>query len=635
MAGFIDLTGQQFGDLTVLEYAGDRNWKCKCSCGNEVVVGGNGLRRGTTHSCGHDNPKAFKDITGQKFGEWTVLEPDKQGYWKCRCSCGTERSVGGWHLRGGRSKSCGHGKTGFAAPNFKESKDLDIKDFDIYDGAVINKWTVLSRVDARYVRCRCSCGNEREVSIWALKIGKSKSCGECSFEDLTGKQFGDWKVLRYMGGSNWECECTCGEVREVNRRDLMYGKSKSCGSTVHRLKYNLIGQKFGMLTAIRYLDNGKYECICDCGNTKEIMTGNLISGSTVSCGCKHAVVLREDVLASVIAQYESESGQKPTLYDLAEVTGYNHGYIGTLIKKYNMHDRLRYRGGSSIYEKEILKLIYSINPELKVLTRQVYCGFELDIYIPDKKIAIEFNGDYWHSTQFKDKYYHVHKTNMCDAGGIRLIHIFEYEWRDDIKKKKIEQMIRDLLGQTERIFARECTIKDVTSEESEIFMQKYHLQNNAGSDIRLGLYHKEDLVAIMTFGKPRFTSDYYVEYEMIRYCVKYGVNIVGGARKIFKHFVEEYNPNSIVTYSDRAKFTGKTYERLGLQLYGATEPGYVWVNNKEVLSRYQTQKHKLVQMGLASEKDTEDDVMTNLGFLKIYNCGNAKYVYNKDVEENI
>ena len=289
----IDLTGQVFGDLTVLEYAGAKRWKCKCSCGNEVSVLGNGLTRGTTHSCGHDNIKKFKDITGEKFGDWTVLEADKQGYWKCKCSCGNIKSVAGWHLRSGRSKSCGHGKTGFAATDFKESRSVEQEKNDVYVGAQIHQWEVLYRVDSRYVMCRCSCGNERKVSIWALEVGRSKSCGECSFEDLTGRQFGDWKVLEYIGNSAWICECSCGEVKSVNKRDLITGKSKTCGSSLHRIKYDLIGHKFGMLTPIEYNGDLSYTCRCDCGSIKRVRACNLINGGTISCGCKNALLLTD------------------------------------------------------------------------------------------------------------------------------------------------------------------------------------------------------------------------------------------------------------------------------------------------------------------------------------------------------
>ena len=132
----------------------------------------------------------------------------------------------------------------------------------------------------------------------------------------------------------------------------------------------------------------------------------------------------------------------------------------------------------------------------------------------------------------------------------------------------------------------------------------------------------------MTFGKPRFNNNY--EWELIRLCWKAGVRVIGGAPKLFKYFKDKYNPTSIISYCDISKFNGKVYKKLGFELDGITEPTYVWVDNYtgEVLSRYQTMKHKLVEQGLGTEVQTEDEIMENLGYLKIYDCGNARYIWS-------
>ena len=108
-----DLTGMKFNELTVLEYVGDKKWRCKCSCGKETVVSSCHLKSGHTKSCGHlIQEKKFEDLSGQLFGRWIVLKPygksigDGHLFW-CRCECGTERAVGSRSLKSGRSKSCG------------------------------------------------------------------------------------------------------------------------------------------------------------------------------------------------------------------------------------------------------------------------------------------------------------------------------------------------------------------------------------------------------------------------------------------------------------------------------------------------------------------------------------------------
>ena len=126
----------------------------------------------------------------------------------------------------------------------------------------------------------------------------------------------------------------------------------------------------------------------------------------------------------------------------------------------------------------------------------------------------------------------------------------------------------------------------------------------------------------MSFGNPRFNNEY--EYELIRLCWKDNIKVVGGSEKLFTYFKNSYKPSSIVTYCNISKFGGKVYTSLGFKLCGITETNYVWTKNKfnETLTRYQTQKHKLVEQGLGTEEQTEDEIMKQLGYIKVYDSGN-------------
>lgn len=133
----------------------------------------------------------------------------------------------------------------------------------------------------------------------------------------------------------------------------------------------------------------------------------------------------------------------------------------------------------------------------------------------------------------------------------------------------------------------------------------------------------------MTFGYNRFNQD--AEYELIRYVSKPGTVVIGGASKMFKTFIKDFKPSSIIQYCDISKFQGKLYENIGMQLDKITEPSYVWVvgqrENMQVYSRYQCQKQKLIDMGLSEYGDTADEIMENLGYTKIYTCGNKRYIW--------
>lgn len=135
------------------------------------------------------------------------------------------------------------------------------------------------------------------------------------------------------------------------------------------------------------------------------------------------------------------------------------------------------------------------------------------------------------------------------------------------------------------------------------------------------------MYGVITLGKPRFNSNY--EFELIRMAFRNGVNIVGGAEKLWKHFIEDNKPMSVISYCNISKFSGAVYGRLGFKFDGVTTPNYVWVHpsKNEVLSRYKTTKSKLVSLKLGTNEDTEDSIMESMCYLKIYDCGNAKYIW--------
>jgi len=178
-------------------------------------------------------------------------------------------------------------------------------------------------------------------------------------------------------------------------------------------------------------------------------------------------------------------------------------------------------------EIELQEFITSLNIRFKSNDRKVLKGQELDIYIPEKKLAIEFNGLYWHSEgQGKDKNYHLNKTNLCEQQDIQLIHIFEDEWI--YKKQIVKARLKHILGLTKyKIYGRKCIIKEIDSKTKNKFLDKYHIQGADKSSIKLGTFYKNRLVAVMTFGKRRICmgkkNSAEGEYELMRflYCCKF------------------------------------------------------------------------------------------------------------------
>ena len=108
-------------------------------------------------------------------------------------------------------------------------------------------------------------------------------------------------------------------------------------------------------------------------------------------------------------------------------------------------------------------------------------------------------------------------------------------------KEKIINQIRNILNKNEnKIYARKCEVRQISTKDKNIFLNENHLQSQDRSTIKLGLFYENDLVSIMTFVKPRFTNKY--NWELSRFCSKANYNVVGGASKLFKYFV---NKNAI------------------------------------------------------------------------------------------
>jgi hypothetical protein len=272
--------------------------------------------------------------------------------------------------------------------------------------------------------------------------------------------------------------------------------------------------------------------------------------------------------------------------------------------------------GVSKAEIEIADFCSSICP----VSRNVkYKGFEIDIEIPSKNIAIEYNGLYWHSSAngyTSDR--HLSKTQFMEQRGWQLIHIFEDEWVH--KQKIVKDRIRHLLGFSSiSLGARKTKVVSVSPSESTRFLNNNHLQGAVGANIRLGLEYDNKLVALMTFGKPRYQKHH--SWELIRYCTLLGHSVVGGAGKLLAAFMLD-NPGSILSYADRRWSRGQLYKQIGFTQIGISPPGYFYFKGDLRVNRQTFQKSKLKLSSSYSENKTEQQIMYDDGWHKIWDCGN-------------
>lgn len=250
-------------------------------------------------------------------------------------------------------------------------------------------------------------------------------------------------------------------------------------------------------------------------------------------------------------------------------------------------------------------------------------NLELDIYLPERKLAFEINGSYQCSLMDKKPSYNTYKTKLCEEKGIHLVHIMEYTWVNN--PEGVKSRIKDLLGiYDQTIYARKCEVRKIEYNKAKEFLIMNHLQGEVVSSRNYGLFYNDDIVGVMTFGSPRFNKKY--SWELLRFCVKQGLHIPGAASKLLSFFVKEVKPDNLISYADRTWSNGKLYRALGFKLEGETKPGYVYVknNNQEVLCWYKSQKHNLKNL-LGDQFDSTLSASKNMikaHYWKVYDCGN-------------
>ena len=324
--------------------------------------------------------------------------------------------------------------------------------------------------------------------------------------------------------------------------------------------------------------------------------------------------------------------EKITIYEIANNLKTT---IPVINKWFIYHDIEIKRWPSSIQEKELSDFLTEHDINFNTNNRSIIAPKELDFTFPEYNIALELDGIYWHAelSGNRDKNYHLEKTKKCEEQNIQLIHIFENEWV--LKKEIIKSKILNICKKnTNKIYARKCAITEITSKEKSKFLNTVHIQQDAKSSINLGLLYENEIVACMTFSKSRYNK---CEYEMIRYATILNTNVIGGANKLFQHFIKNWNPTSVVSFSNKRWGTGNMYKHLGFDYSHTSSPNYFYFKYTDIFnlqSRIQFQKHKLKdKLEIFDPKLTEWQNMVNNGYDRIWDCGNDVFIWNSTNHE--
>jgi len=314
--------------------------------------------------------------------------------------------------------------------------------------------------------------------------------------------------------------------------------------------------------------------------------------------------------------------KKPRLYDICSEYGISYSFLCQRINEFDLefpsHD-------VSTPQREVNDYVESLGLETKQNDRTRIPPLEIDILVND--LAIEVNGIYWHSYNYREdqdeKNKHFTKYKKCRDVGLKFLSFTDYEWYE--KQDIIKSIIKSRLGLSNiRIYGRNTDIKKLDTNIARGFINENHLKGYTNSSIKIGLFYKNNLVSVATFGISRYTKD--KTYELIRMCHKLDTSVVGGTSKLIKHFLRTYSDN-LISYSDNDKFDGKSYLQCGFSEEHVNSPSYYyWRKDIGTINRLAAQKHKQHKLlDHFNNELTEAQNMFNNGYRRYWNCGTTKW----------
>lgn len=298
-------------------------------------------------------------------------------------------------------------------------------------------------------------------------------------------------------------------------------------------------------------------------------------------------------------------------------------------------------------QEELKGFLKENSIEFKESSRSIIAPLELDFYLPEHRIAIQINGNYFHSESAggKSKDYHLKKSVMCLEKNIRLVHVFEDEWmfKRDIVKSRILNMTSCT---SKKVHARKCTVRAIEPGQKNSFLERNHIQGQDVCSVSYGLFSQieksapMELVSVITFSKPRLAlgmnskKEKNVDrMELSRFCSEIGFNVTGAFEKLLKHFIKE-NPEikTVYSYAD-CRWSGldpkKTvYSKCGFEYLHTSKPNYFYLNTSNYMNRmhrFTYNKKKLLFEFKGDSKKTEWNLAQEAGLDRIWDCGSMKF----------
>jgi hypothetical protein len=425
----------------------------------------------------------------------------------------------------------------------------------------------------------------------------------------------------------------CGK-KTMGRRKWTAEKFENTAKEIHSNKYSYSLTGFSSLQSyitITCPEHGAFRQIAKLHITKRNPQGCPKCGQVISNDKRRTPV--ENIIHQAVSihgnRYDYSRINYRTMLEPVEIICPKHGSFYQ-----RMSDHLYNKCGCpSCYnfvskgEDEVAEWIKSLGYEVERNNRSFLSGRELDIYIPEKRTAIEYCGLYHHSTAFKkDKLYHLNKLLLCQDIGIRLIQIWDAEWLR--RQTACKDIISFALGKiNKRVYARQCIIQKTSVQESNTFLEINHIQGKCSADYRIGLFLDGILIGVQCY-----TENIQRKWTLARTAFIGGCQVIGGISRMFKFFAAENNPDEVIDYTDRRLFIASGHRQMGFTQECITPPGNNLTDGRNLFSRrhyrHWGKRHFKYKMPW-DDALTDTENLANNGWFWVWDCGKIKNVWTK------
>lgn len=286
----------------------------------------------------------------------------------------------------------------------------------------------------------------------------------------------------------------------------------------------------------------------------------------------------------------------------------------------------------STQQVEIFNFVKSLGfDDARSSARDVVAPLELDVWVPSKKLAIEYHGLYWHSGGKNgtfDKATHRNKFKRCNEAGIKLIQLFGDEWEN--KQDICRSIIKNALSANEnKLNARDCEVKEIDQLTSRQFLEQSHISGATRATVHYGLTHPQHgLVGVTTIRQTRQARKDGAKkwgdvYEVARMAFSPGTSVRGGASKmmsVIKQRVIDDKRAGLLSYADLRFGAGRVYESCGFSYKGTTRCNYWYTDGHQRFDRNMFMADKMNNL-------SENEVAFREGVRAVWGCGNAIYLW--------